>query len=161
MNRFIFIMLWCWGCFFGGIPPIRGDFWWWKYILFWGHSMGWGAAWLEFLILFFGRMGLVLKTFPLSFSCPWSPSFRHPHFWRLSGSLLFWRLQRSFLFTVVFSPSFLGGLGPVLFSIFLVFFGIFSCLDLPGYAFYDFFSIIWVAGVCFWRVFKSTLKKWK
>ena len=142
-------------------PPIRGDFWWWKYILFWERSMAWGAAWLEFLILFFGRMGLVFITFPLSFSFPWSPSFRHPHFWRLSGSLLFWRLQRSFLFTVVFSPSFLGGLGPVLFSIFLVFFGIFSCLDLPGDAFYDFFSIIWGAGVCFWRVFKSTLKKWR
>ena len=47
------------------------------------------------------------------------------------------------------------------FFIFLVFFGIFSCLDLPGYAFYDFFSIIWGAGVCFWRVFQSTLKKWK
>ena len=84
--------------------------------------MGWGAAWLEFLILFFGRMGLVFITFPLSFSCPWSPSFRHPHFWRLSGSLLFWRLQRSFLFTVVFSPSFLGGLGPVLFLFFWYFF---------------------------------------
>ena len=131
--------------------------------IFYFGTTGWagGAAWLEFLIYFFGRIGLVFITFPLSFSCPWCPSFRHPHFWRLSGSLLFWRLQRSFLFTVVFSPSFFGGLGPVLFLFFWYFFCFCSFLNLPGYVLYYFFSIIWVAGVCFWRVFKSTLKKWK
>ena len=69
----------------------------------------------------------------------------------------FGRIKSSFLFTVIFSPSLFVDLGPVIFFIFLVFFCFFSFLDLPGYAFYDFFSIIWGAGVCFFGVFKSTL----
>ena len=37
MSRFSVIMLWCWGVgvLYGQCPPIRGDFLWWKYILFW------------------------------------------------------------------------------------------------------------------------------
>ena len=37
-------------------PPIRGDFLWWKYTLFWDRSMGWGAGSDEYLLLFFGSM---------------------------------------------------------------------------------------------------------
>ena len=37
---------------------------------------------------------------------------------------------------------------------FFYFFGIFSFQDLPSYVFGYFFSIIWVAGVCFWRCSK-------
>ena len=60
-----------------------------------------------------------------------------------------------------------------IFSFFFLIFFLFFCLffwyffvsgpffDSPSYVFYDFFFLIWGAGVCFLRVFKSTLKKWK
>ena len=107
-------MIFCCGGWFYCIvnPPIRGDFLWWKYTLFWHRSMGWGPV----------RLNIWYSSLEVCFSFSWSPFFRHPPFWSLSGCHLFWRVKSSFLFTVILPPSFFGGLGPVLFFIFLVFF---------------------------------------
>ena len=108
-----------------------------------------------------GRMNIWYSSLEVCFSFSWCPFFRHPPFWRLSCCPLFWRVKSTFLFTVILPPSFFGRLGPVLFLFFLVFFWFCWFLNHPSYAFYDFFSIIWGAGVGFWRVFKSTLERLK
>ena len=147
MSSFIFIIFCCCGWFYCMVyPPIRGDFLYWKYTLFWDRSRGWGAGSLEYLLLFFGSMLQLLLV-----------SLFSPSSFLEAFLLSFWRVKSSFLFTVILPPSFFVGLGPVLF---FIFFGIFCCgpfLNHPSYAFYDFISIIWVAEVCFLRVFKSTL----
>ena len=106
--------------------------------------MGWGAGSHEYLVLFFGSM-LQLFLVSLFSPCSFLEAFL----------LLFWGVKNGFLFTVIFSPSFFFGLGLVLF--FLVFFCFGPFFSPSSYVFYDLFFVIWVAGVCFLRVFQSTL----
>ena len=102
--------MFCCGPFCSGVvPTIQGDIFYGNVVYFFvntGCIGGW-FTWIVDTVL--RKYVAILRASPLCFSFCCCRSFRRHDFWRLSCSRSFCRAWKSFLFGVIFSPSFFGG----------------------------------------------------
>ena len=112
------------------IPPIRGDFWWWKYILFWGHTWAGGPHGLNFWYSSLDVWAWFWKPSLFPSAVPGHPLFVILIFGGFPGVFYFGGSREAFYLLSSFRPHFLVDLV----HSFFYFFGIFCFFFMFGSA---------------------------